>query len=328
MKIDNPGTNPLRLAMAPDGRLWEESDHGCLAHDLPLDAYAAGMDRRRAVHVLGGRDAASLIRAIYDVHGERENIKVATPAICKTPEERKRPEIVFGRMRQCLRPPSVGGWATIQEPLYTACRMAEAFDAGTPEGATVLLSSHPAAAALSFIGVRLQDAARLLSHVLDPRWFVHPEQPNRVSRLRAYMGLHPRIFYQLLQRNPQTPVEERCRLAMRAWVAPVLTRADDAMYVVDPKAFLFRKYTARRLRGMSMGEAGLRTTQSFIAYLFHSWLQAIYPTRGGEPLFDSQLYFKDEGAVAAAYDQHVKYPGARAATDQGVSEGDATRAVQ
>jgi hypothetical protein len=92
--------------------------------------------------------------------------------------------------------PSLGGWHQFGKADYPAYALAEMVSREGPisEQAVQLLKAHPVWPALSFIsGLNLKMCCRLLSIILDPRWYVDLKQPARTARLESYLGLSLRI---------------------------------------------------------------------------------------------------------------------------------------
>jgi hypothetical protein len=210
----------------------------------------------------------------------------------------------------------MGGWHALTDREYAGYSLTALLNAGPADAHHVaeLLAQHAAWPALSFIThLDLQATAQVLAEIGDPRWFIDPERPDSMSRLRSYFGLPPADGGKMSARRTL-----RRDLLKRAWARPF---AD----IKEPGAFLWRYAKCHH----SSARAELATSQYFLAYLRHTWLDALCgdavrayvragsPIRHDQGLFIPGHFFK-RPADADAYARHaasrasIDLPGGRA----------------
>jgi hypothetical protein len=212
-------------------------------------------------------------------------LEVVSPLICGTASERATPEAVLYRMRQCKLPSSLGGWHQVTDRDYPAYAMIRQLqeDNSFNDHVLALLKVHPAWHDLKFINTMSQDwAAWLLMFIIDPRWYIDPDHPDRVSKLQAYLGLTPKIMERVMAGDSEAGSACRCRAVLGSWYD--MGPPAESEYE-SPGNFLWRIYDSAGggPRGM------LRASQKFVVYLRQTWLQALY---GRTELFMPEMLFK------------------------------------
>lgn len=277
------------------------SDHDW--QDIQLDWH-----RWPRIRMLGTRRHALLLCKLYELHktGDVKQLDVASPAVacvaagCCDPDP---PEVLY-RMRQCAWPRSLGGWHAFSAADAVTYYLAGHFASWTPCGILHALRSHVLWPALGFpAGLELQACAELISLILDPRWYVNLQRPDRLGRLESYLGLNPRIQrvvtdYQQRGESLQnlSSYHRRCDLVRRCW-SRELPPGD----ATAPNQFLWRIWA--KASQTYLGE--LRAGQKLVAYLRHNWLDRLMAIEGGrEPLFDADLFFL-AGSEVEAYNGHM-----------------------
>ena len=275
--------NRIRVHKAPDGAIWTAAGRETpvriavdLQEFLSLDAWRA----YPGIQLLGSSANAGTVVALWEHRRSTQRLQLATPRLCTTAAELRNPEIALWRMRQCLLSPSLGGFHTMTAADYATYRLGGLDDTAIPAA----IQSHPLWPALSFLRpIDLVAAGRLLAAVGDPRWFVNPQRPDRLSRVQAYLGQVP-------GRCRTQVIAERAATVRRLWYA------DGKPEIAAPGAFIWRRFLA-------VGE--LRAGQTCVAYLVRAWhdalVQAQSPVRV-DPLFDPSMLLPAE---AGAYLAHV-----------------------
>ena len=262
-----------RLHVTADGQVWEAAGMECprqlpvSVEDAPLYVQAHGVSR---VRMLGTHANVPVIRSLYEFfQGTDGRLELAGPRACCEPAELTDPERVLFRMRQCYYAASLGGWHQMQQADYATYRLAELVQTSAPENLILAATrTHPGMPLWSFLpGLNLGALARVLSWILDPRWFIDLKHPYRLSRLRAWLGLTDRT----VRRNPRTPGERRrwrrYGMVLRTWKGREPSRAD----AERPEYFLWRRW--RAAGGGSRGD--LRASQAFLVFLVRNWQQVL-----------------------------------------------------
>lgn len=296
----------LKLQLDQDGRVWRAYgiETPVVCDDLLV--YLDDLRARQGLHirVLGCKQNASLIVDLYQRYcSPRKDglLEVATPAVCMDATELMDPSVALYRMRQCTRAPSLGGWHRVNDLDYPTYAIAAQYqkDGQFTEHIRRLFEIHPVQKSLSFISSLEQSAATaLMSEIIDPRWFIDMRAPERLSRLKNYLGLSPRYISDVVRDKVKSDRARRCQLAVFAWGWQKETPDDmDA-----PGAFLWRRYMAA-----GGGEKGLlRATQAFISFLARAW-QGRLVSRSAQAdvgdLFTPDAILK--GSEVTAYKRHL-----------------------
>lgn len=295
----------LKLHTANDGSIWildgkrGPSPTGNKSIESTISHSAL---KGRVVRVVGTASNAEMLLALFRMQqeGAIAGVQIAGPrAVCETSEERADPQVLLYRMRQCELPGSLGGWHAMTSADYTTYAIVSQLrrDGGVVTDHTrQLYSAHPVAIDLRFIDTLSMDAAaRLIAEIIDPRFFIDQRFPNRVAKLKRYMGLAPHVQREVAAGMLATPQQLRCSIVLACWrESPALLTA---------RNFLHRIYAsaADQIRGE------VKASQAFITYLHYTWLSRVtsHTTAGGEPLFDPALFFRRDDELAA-YAMHAR----------------------
>jgi hypothetical protein len=227
--------------------------------------------------------------------------------------------------------PSLGGWHQFGKEDYPAYALAEMVSRGGTISAQAiqLLKAHPVWPALSFIsGLNLKMCCRLLSIILDPRWYVDLKQPARTARLESYLGLSLRVQRSALDmlqavdgdkqkkskltKTMQAAQADGFMAGMSAYDARMIERCTAVQYcwwkdpeiltcpdkgfapgvplLEAPGGFLWRIWFSHGKNPKGY----LRTSQQFIRFLRDAWLDAIYVNTVGDGLFVPSYFFKHD----------------------------------
>lgn len=191
--------------------------------------------------------------------------------------------------------PSLGGWhRTVPgESVAYAIRSRRVPLSESP------CSQHPTWNAMSFIPhLDRTVLSGLLALILDPRWHIDLDNPNRSSRLQCFLGL-------VKSRRPTTIKQSRRFVVDSAWSPKVPPLSQ----VTEPGQFLWRYW--HRATG-SDEERNLATSLLFLRYLRDTWLDAVCVGRssfgvnvGAQGLFIPDHYFTDP-RDARAFTEHLR----------------------
>jgi len=282
-------TEALKLHTASDGTVWfADGSRVPIASSIPVDEFVTSLTKRGGrlnVRALGTHANAKLLVALHRRCKVAGSLEVASPLICGTAIERATVEAVLYRMRECQLPSSLGGWHPVTDLDYPAYAMISQLKIDTTfnDHVLALLRVHPAWHDLKLIPTISPDwAAWMLTFIIDPRWYINADHPDRCSKLQAYLGLTPKIMEQVVAGDHAAGAASRCRAVLGSWYD---NGHPDGVDMDHPANFLWRIYES--CGGGSRGL--LRASQRFIVYLRHTWLQALY---GRTELFMPEMYFK------------------------------------
>ena len=292
----------LKLHTALDGTVWfADGIHVPIGSGLAIDQFVNNLRGRQhlSIRILGAPSNARLITSIWPLCRNGGRLQVASPAICESSAERADPEIALYRMRQVCLPPSLGGWHDFSRHDYSSYALVARIraDSGVSQHVREILHHHPAWPCLQFIqGLVECWTAWVLCFVVDPRWFVDLEFPDRVGRLQSFLGLRWSV-QQLASEEGRTvdrPVLVRCKAVLNAWKG----RMPRGSQWEDPQNFLWRIW-----RSAGKGTRGdLKASQKFIVFLRYIWLDALYDdttSSGHDPLFLPDMLLKTVPEVEA-----------------------------
>jgi hypothetical protein len=298
----------IKLHTANNGHVWYSkgigpaSDSGQIVDEFMLSPVIAGMGLQ--IRVLGMPQNAELISALYlrRHKGEVRAVEVAGPQVL-TADDTAEPKLVLLKMRAITLAAACGGWhpvSMLDYPTYAMMARMLRTNFVFDETANTYYHLHPAYRALSFIPtISPAEVAKLLTAIIDPRWYVDLRLPERTSKIELYLGLTPKIQArvsdpaQILKRAR----EFRCANVLACWK----TVDPDTVDLAAPANFLYRIY--RVAGGGTKGD--LRASQAFVRYLRHNWLAGLENRLGvKDGLFAPDLFFKSPVEIES-YAQHM-----------------------
>jgi hypothetical protein len=304
-----PDETTIKLHTADDGTVWYAVGiHPPKASEQPVEEFMRSQVISRmgtTVRLLGTAQNAELISSLHlrRFKGEIRSVEVAGPQSFTTAELAE-PKLVLMKMRGLAVASAAGGWHEVSQhdhAIYAmAARMRRSgfeFD----DTVSTYVQRHPAYRALSFIPtVSLEEVAKLLITIIDPRWFVDLRLPERTSKLELFLGLTPKTQASVSALNVllKRPRELRCANVLACWKTELPSQVDISL----PANFLYRIHAAA-----GAGTRGdLRASQSFVRYLRHNWLAGLEHRSGvKDGLFAPDLFFKSPVEIAA-YADHMR----------------------
>jgi len=308
--------NILRLHTDDEGVVWFGDDYQLAINSetrasdfFESDALGIELKHVRKVRLLGTRANAPLIVRLAQTRCRDHNVQIqlGSPALVPTRAARGDPTTVL----QYLWQPSYsstcpGMWHAFAEhdfPGYlmlselrekqAACLGVGSFQE-VPDVVKRTARYHPAWPAVTFVPWLDHNwACRLLCEIIDPRWFIHPQRPDRPSRLFNHLGLTPRNMGAFLQQGFPDPHYYQATTALRCWYNRGMPQSRSG-----PGSFLWRAYlsTDNQVKGL------LRGTQQLVRLIQSVWLQTVVRPHP-EFRFQPIKFFKDP-AEAEAFEQH------------------------
>lgn len=303
-------TDQLAIKLHTDqtGVVWfADGDRNPVSSGVSAVDFVETLRNRTAprLRLIGNHINAPLIMRLRSLVDAQEGcVEVASPLVCHNMAERYDPDIVLYRLRQCHLPASTGGWHQLNALDYATFSLIAQMqsDKGFLKTSYHLLYNHPLWKPLTFIrGVSGDWAAWLIHTIIDPRWYIDPLRPGRLSKLRAYLGLRPEIQAAMMARDPRHERNRfvgKCKMVYGTWAA--FGEPSEAE-LEHPGSFLWRAALAAGggVRG------GLRGSQRMVSFMVYAWLQAIREASqpfGAELLFMPEMLFKCDEEIAAFRD--------------------------
>ena len=301
-------SDALRVHTALDGIVWC-GQNGVGAHCTgfsPEEFVTKNVFKTAPiVRVMGSPENSKLLLGMYEKHRKapalaKRAIWLASPAICDTRRLRDDPEEVLYRLWQSDSTARISAnWHLMKSVDFNAHLLRLSVDVGSDaysiaDKAKVIFQYHPAFGVLSFFeNVDLSFAVRLLSLILDPRWYVHAERPSRLSKLMRFLGLTDKNFKEGC-RGDEGYNKDRANIVSASWNTLDATDVDYDL----PRNFLWRIF-----HYYGGGEKGcLRASESFIRFIVLHWLQDL--SSSSKRLFEPTLFFKTDAEVMA-YNAHI-----------------------
>lgn len=273
----------MYLTTDASGRVWfaggntRPEDCGVAAPYFVPNFFSTDRDvSRTRFRVIGSHENVALINALLQ-SDRRPIVELGTPMVCPASHDRKKPELLLYRMAGLEFPPSAGGW-------HLADYMDRLVYATAADPTTADIRRHPAYVACTFARncdrVSLQ---RLMCLILDPRWYVDPNHPDRSQRLFSFLGLDPRTMAGAIGLGPKRRYSPRAALVLDSWG--------------------YRKPPAEPYHGRDfLWKAGaphrgikkyLRMSQRFVTLLRSVWLDAV----SHQEVFVPEYFFRDSEAA-------------------------------
>ncbi len=291
---------PLRYCLDEEGVVWFMP--GSASPRSSNQSFDEFFDSRKTlkyenVFTYGSRATSGELVKLYiqKLRGGIGGFKVCSPTVCQSSGH---PNAILISMYKANTPSSLGGWHEFDEFDYISYYLSSKIqqsDNSVDDDCRRILKDHVVWPLLSFIDhLDVDNVIRLLSMIIDPRWYVDPEHPNRSSRLESYLGLHPKTQIGVSIGKATWRLHDRCKLVMNTWKTKICNPA-------NPSHFLWRIWD-KHGRGP---KADLKASQYFINFLRSCWSAAIYKNvSAGEPLFIPDYFFKNK-EESHAFDDHL-----------------------
>ena len=247
----------------------------------------------------GHEDNVELLNEIYCLKAETSHplsIEVCSPLVWGD-GPRTNPQKAILRMTTWLEPASVGGFCQFDARMFASYGIAHALNTTGEFTPYVewLTYRHPAWAGASFVSsIEPEQFARLVASILDPRWYVDPDHPEKISRLAMKMGINNRIYRDVEVDRISTKRHESLRQLNRCWNvgSPPISES--------PRDFLWRH------KKDNPGEfSELKVSKKFLNFLRWVWLDSLASPNFVGKLFDPMLFF-DRPSDALAYEEHLR----------------------
>lgn len=295
--VSEPST--LKVHVDKDNTVWFIAGDGaprCSYKNADKFFSEKSIKLYQAVRLIGSKDNADLLIGLFYLHlkGEINGLQVCSPLLVAG-DKQSTPEQLLLTMR-CWegKPSSIGGWHNFDDKDYYHYLLTVKTRRKDPDWLDIreTLKSHPAWVGLSFIKhLDLDKTAKLLGLIVDPRWYIDPDKPDKSSKLESYLGLTPSTQRNVTNGQDSGRTHTRCKLVLEAW------QKSEPQYD-DPADFLWRVWKHHNGGWF----ADLRTSQTFISFLRLVWLNQLYKGRG---LFVPEYFFHNREDESEAYKDYL-----------------------
>lgn len=299
-----------------------------------IDAFIDSGDYRRmdSVRIMGTARNSELIAKLFG----RVPVELITPLVCPTAAARDDPAMAMYYMRQGHLAPSQGGFHTMEPHEQIVYTIAAMLQSQSPENwqqkIVQIARLHPAWHAWMFPRLLSEEClAGLLGVIIDPRWYVNTNYPDRSAKLCNFLGLNPKTQAGVSLKDAKPWRNHTlCQLVTRTWYStenarsvlalgqkyqlhPMRDAETCAPLGMHPRDFLWRIWQKRFMResdgptNSGIVAAELRASQSLISFLRLVWLAAIYDNSPSIPERGASLFRADDFFDVVEADAYKHY---------------------
>lgn len=182
-------------------------------------------------------------------------------------------------------------WRIVDSDLFNSYLLSTSVDE-VSDKSSAIFRYHPTASIFKYLeAYDTSSCMKFVSEVLDPRWFLHPDRPHRMTRLNRFLGLTPRVFRAIFSGNA-TEMTGAHNISRAIVVNSCWNVGDlDAVDCSAPRNFLWRIY---RERGYGW-KGALAASTSFVRFIGLQWRDKLSGSRRN--LFDPSVYFHSQEEV-------------------------------
>ena len=306
----------LRVHTDSDNIVW------CGQHGVPVRR--TGMDPKQfvsnsvfrtasVVRVVGVAQNSRLLLGMYERHRSApalatRKIYIGSPCMFPVRSLLDDPEEVLLRLWQQDSQARLSAmWHTMGPVEFNSHMLCATVNASgvVDEQARLIFRYHPIYESLSFFsGLNVDLLIRWVCAVVDPRWFIDADHPNRLSKLMRFSGLTPSNFEEFAASLNDKMWDNATRdlsvapddLLGRHWKKAFMlygSWATQEPNINSPSAFVWRIF--KKHEGSSSGM--LKASQSFLRFIVLHWLQQLSSSK--RSLFDPLLFFKTDEEIDA-----------------------------
>lgn len=270
-------------------------------------------NKKTIVRVVGCSRNSSLITTLYDLKqtGNIKDVQVCSPLVEKSNLDEYSPEKVLFNMRKWLYAPSVGGFHSVTSDDNTVYKMinvsAEITDVSSVNKLTSLLATHSTYDVFKFIPfVDLNACALLVSTIVDPRWYIDLNAPNKLHNLFNCLGIsslkNTNDFEAIGTPHSGGSKIDKRNIVLMSWRNNLNLEKDfSSSFLIKTYAKVRETFLPGKIKPgeTPFDEADLATSQKFISFLFGMWLHKIYPYPNNwrEHLFIPEYFFATKEEV-------------------------------
>lgn len=282
----------LVLHLDSEGCVWTGRPGGFLPSrttHTPLE-FLAATRLVGEVRVLGSRQNAPLICALRDEMARRpEELKVLLGTPRLIPRGATVQDTIHAAANEPRHPVSLGGWRPLTDADYISYALSETATIGSDAIHCKLAVLHPIWPLAQFIPTMTPVwFGRWVGQVLDPRWYINREKPDRDAPLQSHLGLRPEVFKQCLEGRLDTAQNWACWTTYCCWMPATIEEAK-AVDLAHPRNFLFRIFGAHVSKDRAV--AAVRASQMCVSYLRGLWLNSLSVGQI-DPLFSPEHFFR------------------------------------
>ena len=281
----------FKLALDSNSEVWViEGDRMPYSTKLTVEGYIDKLETSGncpdKIRVLGSGSNAGMIVRLYrlKVKHRLKSLEIGSPIIVSNNDA---PANLI-KMRMASAIPSLGGWHEadmLDCASYGVGALIRSETEGSHIKACELMKQHPVRNYVSFIP-HIDDMffTKVMARIGDPRWYIDPNHPSRLSRLYSWLGLC---------NGPQTDDKLVKKFDVYSCWSKGLSASISEM--ARPGWFIIREGSTKWANHKPW-VSSLRMSQLFIKFVRMAWMDSIYPYPNPwmEKVFDPDLFFSQE----------------------------------
>lgn len=313
--IDDTAT--LKLYTTLDGEIWYISGSGTPRPSgysyFEFCKKPKMVNKKSVVRVVGSANNAALIISLTNLKysGAISDVQVCSPQVEKINLDEYSPEKVLLNMRKWKYPPSVGGFHSLTQDDICVYAMIEITrqnsDISVVKKLADLFKNHFMCEVLKFIPfLHMESCALLISTIIDPRWYVDINAPNKLANLFDCLGIAGIKASDETEHigNPHaggSKLEKR-NIVLMAWRNDLNVEKDfTSNFLIQTYASARETFLPRKSKpgDVPFDEADIATSQKFISFIHGMWLDKLYPMPNpwNEPMFVPEYFFRSKEEV-------------------------------
>lgn len=277
-----------------DGVVWyglDDKSTKCANTNAKSFVSAGRLDSATDIYLTGFSQNAPLVTALYDRYKATSvSLWIGTPMPFMSTSLSAPAAILDNLNVLHSLPSSLGGWHKLDELDFCTAVMQCALMEHTDDvWDDTMFLSHPLYKPLSFISTLDNlTTAKLICMVGDPRWFIDTQKPNKLNKLKAFLGLKYTNTEKILSRKENeitglSKSAKRCWYTLNSWSGGM---AIEDVNLAEPGSFLWHKTRY----GTSIVELGMhKATRAFTSFLAGVWLDLVY----SDELFVPRYFFEN-----------------------------------
>jgi hypothetical protein len=316
----------LKLFTSEDGEVWfidgkSYPKASGFSYDEVADKLRIVSVANKPIRIAGGIENVKLISNLYEASklGKCGHIEVCSPQVSRINIENPSPEKILINMRMWSYPSSVGGFHKMDDKTIVSYLLAREFydieEGLVPSNLarlTQLYTRHPCYEFLKFIPFLNAESCMLtVALTLDPRWYVDVSFPNKLHNYYDHMGVG-RMLSEAVDVKPPvallsnlTKIQKR-NVVLNSWQTPIDGASNTSNFYDNFLVMTYKdahkNFCVPKVKPdyAVFDLADLITCQKYLAYVYYTWLDALYDNPPwAERLFVPDLFFLSESETKA-----------------------------
>ena len=283
--------NNLKLHCAYGDTVWYSDDSLSIQHsELNAKDFISTypIAKFKQVSLLASPDNAALACNLYELFNESTQIRLVFG-----PEDRDITETLHGLVNTQYRS------AIMHKAEYFSYWLTALVESGPSDKLDKALRFHPTWPFLSFIPfMDYRSIVHVLAEIGDPRRFINPFKPNRLSRLYSYLGVNRANARRFFEDETPGVNFDRAMSVFHSWHNEKACEYYRKNKPIRPEDFLWRVYMMSPDQDSSL----TKVSKKLLNYIYFLWRAKLTTHR--EVKFMPSMFFKRDDEMKAFY-KHI-----------------------